>query len=244
MDELTIDEPHMDIPVYMNILNTYLSHNGCILHTQEAALTIYKAYFKNNKDGDLFDKMCGDMVDQVNSLVGSYGKKIDPDIILLLITKNNTPISIFHGTIDIVKESNDHILLSDITCSNPDELRRGGMFLRFYAVLLAKQIDPELIALTGGISGGIPALAEDDSVEVEEAKRTKLIEYHLKHGAKLDEDNHIFTYTLPTIQTQILKLFTIPATIKKRKTIKTKTQKRNTIKSKRLRYTKRKYRMV
>lgn len=239
MDELTIDKPHMDIPEYMNILNTYLSDNGCILHTQEAALTIYKAYFKNNKDGDLFDKMCGDMVDQVTSLVGSRGKKIDPDIILLLITKNNTPISIFHGTIET-----DHTLTSDITCSNPDELRRGGMFLRFYAVLLAKQIDPELIALTGGISGGIPALAEGDSVEEEEAKRANLIKYHVNHGANLDEHNHMFTYTLPTIQTQILKLFTIPAPIKKRKTIKTKTQKRNTIKSKRLRYTKRKYRMV
>jgi len=239
MDILYMDmDIDMDILYYMNILDTYLNNNDCTIYTQEDAQHIYK--YHNDTNIELFENMCGEMADQLVSLVDTYNKDDDPDSIILLITKNNIPISIFHGTIE------DNKLISDITCSS-GELKKGGMFLRFYAVLLAKKINSNITELTGGISGGIPALKEDDTYEIEKEKKDNLKTYHLRHGATLNDDGTIFTYTLTTVQEQILELFQIPTvqTIKtktktnKRKT-KTKTQKRKNIKSKRLRYTKRK----
>ena len=107
------------------------------------------------------------------------------------------PVSVFYGTIE------DGHLSSDFTCSS--ELPKGGILLRFYALLLAKQINPDITSLTGGISGGIPALNLEDSREEHNEKRKKLRKYHIDNGASVEGDK--FTYNLPSVQAKITEIF-------------------------------------
>lgn len=211
----------------MELLDTYLTNNHCNLYRDEKAHEIYMENIK------LCQAICGEqMSDQLDSLVETYDKDEDPDAILLLITNiDNKPIAIFHGTIE------DGKLTSNITCSTT-ELKKGGVLLRFYALLIANTLDPKITELIGGISGGIPPLMEDDSDEVIQEKKQKLHDYHLKNGATIYENK--FTYKLDDVQDKIRELFTItPSGGKKRKIKKRKTKKRKTSK-KRRQYSRRK----
>ena len=147
------------------------------------------------KNSDNFKEICGETIfDGLEAFIGTEG----PDIIKLLILNNSgIPVSVFYGTIE------DGHLSSDFTCSS--ELPKGGILLRFYALLLANQINPDITSLTGGISGGIPALNLEDSREEHNEKREKLRKYHIDNGASVEDDK--FTYNLASVQAKIVEIF-------------------------------------
>ena len=173
----------------MDILQDYLHRNDYKILTGKEATDI----FMSNKEK--FEEICGETIfDGLEAFIGSKG----PDIIKLLILNNSgMPVSVFYGTIE------DGHLSSDFTCSS--ELPKGGILLRFYALLLAKQINPDITSLTGGISGGIPALNLEDSREEHNEKRKKLRKYHIDNGASVEDDK--FTYNLPSVQAKIAEIF-------------------------------------
>lgn len=200
----------------MELLNAYLKNNGCKIYRDEDA---HKIYERNKK---LIHDICGPQMDvQLDSLVDSYDKDEDSEAILLLITNfNDKPIAIFRG------EISEGELSSDITCSN--ELKKGGVLLRFYALLIVNESRPEITKLTGGISGGIPPLKALEPHEVVVAKQKKLRDYHLSNGATID--GNIFTYRLDDVKNKIKELFSV--TGGKNKKRKTKNKKKNTQKNK------------
>ena len=173
----------------MDILQDYLHRNDYKILTGKEATDI----FMSNKEK--FEEICGETIfDGLEAFIGSKG----PDIIKLLILNNSgIPVSVFYGTIE------DGHLSSDFTCSS--ELPKGGILLRFYALLLANEKNPVVTSLTGGISGGIPALKLEDSREEENKKREKLRKYHIDNGASVEDDK--FTYNLPDVQTKIVEIF-------------------------------------
>ena len=173
----------------MDILQDYLHRNDYKILTGKEATDI----FMSNKEK--FEEICGETIfDGLEAFIGSKG----PDIIKLLILNNSgMPVSVFYGTIE------DGHLSSDFTCSS--ELPKGGILLRFYALLLAKQINPGVTSLTGGISGGIPALNLEDSREEHNEKIKKLRKYHIDNGASVEDDK--FIYNLPSVQAKILTIF-------------------------------------
>ena len=173
----------------MEILQEYLDRNGYTIIIGDEATDI----FMSNKKK--FEKICGETIfDGLEAFIGTEG----PDIIKLLILNNSgIPVSVFYGTIE------DGHLSSDFTCSS--ELPKGGILLRFYALLLANENNPGVTSLTGGISGGIPALNLEDSREEHNEKRKKLRKYHIDNGASVEDDK--FIYNLPSVQAKILTIF-------------------------------------
>ena len=173
----------------MDILQDYLHRNDYKILTGKEATDI----FMSNKEK--FEEICGETIfDGLEAFIGSKG----PDIIKLLILNNSgMPVSVFYGTIE------DGHLSSDFTCSS--ELPKGGILLRFYALLLANENNPGVTSLTGGISGGIPALNLEDSREEHNEKRKKLRKYHIDNGASVEDDK--FTYNLPSVQAKIAEIF-------------------------------------
>ena len=98
---------------------------------------------------------------------------------------------------------NDAFISSDYTCSS--KLPKGGTLLRFYALLSANEKNKNITKLIGGISGGIPAINENDSKEYEIEKRLKLKNYHLTNGAIVNDNE--FVYNLDDIKRKIVELF-------------------------------------
>lgn len=211
----------------MEILDKYLTYYNYKIYRDEAAHNIYMDNII------LCEDMCGEMSDQLDSLVATYDKDEDTDAIILLITDaNNIPVAIFHGTF----QNNE--LVSNITCSTT-KLKRGGVLLRFYALLIANKLDNKVTKLTGGISGGIPPLMPGDSSEVEQEKKQRLHDYHLKNGATIDENNE-FIYNLDNVKNKIEELFVIKSSGGgSRKTKRRRMIKKRTIK-KRRQYSRRK----
>ena len=173
----------------MDILQEYLDRNGYTIIIGDEVTGIF---ISNKKK---FEKICGETIfDGLDAFIGTEGHNI---IKLLILNNSGIPVSVFYGTIE------DGHLSSDFTCSS--ELPKGGILLRFYALLLAKQINPGVTSLTGGISGGIPALNLEDSREEHNEKRKKLRKYHIDNGASVEDDK--FTYNLPDVQTKIAEIF-------------------------------------
>lgn len=188
--------------------------NGCEIHKDEAAARL----FIENKH--IFENACGEQIFiTLESFIDPYDKDDDPDVIILLITnKQGKPISIFYGTME------DGILSSDITCSS--ELKNGGTLLRYYALLIANELNPEITEIKGAISGGIPPQLSTDSVDVITQKTERLYNYHRKNGAIIE--GNIFTYKLLNIKNKIKELFTIVGGKRKRKTKRRRNNKRHT----------------
>ena len=173
----------------MDILQDYLHRNGYTIIIGDEATDI----FMSNKKK--FEKICGETIfDGLDAFIGTEGHNI---IKLLILNNSGIPVSVFYGTIE------DGHLSSDFTCSS--ELPKGGILLRFYALLLANEKNPVVTSLTGGISGGIPALKLEDSREEENKKREKLRKYHIDNGASVEDDK--FTYNLPSVQAKIAEIF-------------------------------------
>ena len=196
----------------MDILQEYLDRNGyTILRGKEAT-----SIFMSNKEK--FEKICGETIfDGLEAFIGSKG----PDIIKLLILNNSgMPVSVFYGTIE------DGHLSSDFTCSS--ELPKGGILLRFYALLLANEKNPVVTSLTGGISGGRPALKLEDSREEENEKREKLRKYHIDNGASVEDDK--FLYNLPDVQAKIVEIFGRRGGKKRNKSKRKRTRRYNHLK--------------
>ena len=175
----------------MDILQGYLDRNGCkIIEGKEATDT----YIANK---EMFETICGS---NIYDTLDNYMSDEDEDdnvIKLIILNGEGNPTSVFYGTIE------DGHLSSDYTCSS--KLPKGGILLRFYALLLANKINPVITTLTGGISGGIPAIEETDSKEVEIEKRERLQNYHINNGANIEGNK--FTYNLPTVKEKIVEIF-------------------------------------
>ena len=173
----------------MELLQEYLDKNGYRIIIGDEVTGIF---ISNKKK---FEKICGETIfDGLDAFIGTEGHNI---IKLLILNNSGIPVSVFYGTIE------DGHLSSDFTCSS--ELPKGGILLRFYALLLANQINPDITSLTGGISGGIPALNLEDSREEHNEKREKLRKYHIDNGASVEGDK--FTYNLPSVQAKIAEIF-------------------------------------
>jgi hypothetical protein len=174
----------------MDILESYLKKNGCKIFKGEEALEIYR----NNRGS--FEEICGSAIyDTLDGFMDNDDE--DDDIKLIIVNSKEKPISVFYGTIE------DNHLSSDYTCSS--ELPKGGVLLRFYALLIANKENNSIQSLTGGISGGIPALSSVDSMEAVNEKRKKLSEYHIKNGAIINGNK--FIYNLPDVQVKIVEMF-------------------------------------
>ena len=119
--------------------------------------------------------------------------------------KDDEISGIFVGSI------NSDYLESSYTCAIPNN--RRGELLRYYALLYINSFNKQINSLKGFISGGIPKIAYDNSTSVKLKKMTKLIDYHLKRGAIINENefgNTQFTYSLRIIKKNIaisFKLF-------------------------------------
>jgi len=149
----------------MDILDAYLAQNDCTLIMGNMA----KDFFIGNIEK--FQHMCGAII--FDTLEDLYRDDDDTNIIRLIILKQESPVSIYYGTIDT------DTLTSDYICSslNEPKLRKGGLLLSFYALLLANQANPNITTFSGGISGGIPSLEYDDTDKEVITKRKALSDY-------------------------------------------------------------------
>jgi len=173
----------------MDILQDYLHRNDYKILTGKEATDI----FMSNREK--FEEICGETIfSGLEDFMGTKGADI---IKLLIVNSSEMPVSVFYGTIE-----HGH-LSSDFTCSY--ELPKGGILLRFYALLLANGKNPAVTSLTGGISGGIPALKLADSIEEEKKKKESLRNYHIDNGASVE--GNTFTYNLPDVQAKIVEIF-------------------------------------
>jgi len=177
----------------MELLQEYLDKNGYRILRGKEAKNAYK------KNSDNFKEICGEFIfGTIDGYITTYNAANDvDDIILLLVNREGKATSIFYGNV------HHDILTSDYTCSS--ELPKGGMLLRFYALLTANENNPGVTSLTGGISGGIPAIKSTDSEELVNEKRKKLQKYHTDNGATVEDDK--FTYNLPAVQAKIVEIF-------------------------------------
>jgi hypothetical protein len=199
----------------MDILDSYLKKNGCKIFKGKEAVEIYR----NNRES--FEEICGSAIyDTLDGFMDNDDE--DDDIKLIIINSKEKPISVFYGTIE------DNNLSSDYTCSS--ELSKGGVLLRFYALLLANKENNNIQTLTGGISGGIPALLSVDSAEAVNEKRKKLSEYHVKNGAIINGST--FIYNLSDVQVKIVEMFGQKSGGKRRKTKKNRKRSRKSLKRK------------
>jgi hypothetical protein len=197
----------------MDILESYLKKNGCKIFSGKEAVEIYRSNREN------FEEICGSTIyDTLDDFMGYDDDNDDNDDIITLIIVNNkgNPISVFYGTIE------DNYLSSDYTCSS--ELPKGGALLRFYALLIANKENNNIQSLTGGISGGIPAILFTDSAAVVNEKRKKLSEYHVKNGAIINDNK--FIYNLTDVQVKIVEMFGQTHGGQRRKTKKYRKNKR------------------
>jgi hypothetical protein len=173
-----------------SILLNYLHKYGYNIQEGTTAVSIYE----NNRDK--FEKICGNNI--FNTLDDFFTDNDDyNDLKYILIDSTGEPTSIFIGTM------NDDFISSDYTCSS--KLPKGGTLLRFYALLSANEKNKNITKLTGGISGGIPAINENDSKEYEIEKRLKLKKYHLSNGAIVNDNE--FVYNLDDVKRKIIELF-------------------------------------
>ena len=173
-----------------SILLNYLHKYGYTIQEGTTAVSIYE----NNRDK--FEKICGNNI--FNTLDDFFTDNDDyNDLKYILIDSTGEPTSIFIGTM------NDAFISSDYTCSS--KLPKGGTLLRFYALLSANEKNKNITKLIGGISGGIPAINENDSKEYEIEKRLKLKNYHLTNGAIVNDNE--FVYNLDDIKRKIVELF-------------------------------------
>lgn len=176
----------------MDILESYLEKNDCKIYKGKEALKIYRY------NRDTFEEICGSAI--YDTLDGFMDNNDEDDIIKLIICNSKEkPISVFYGTIEL----EENYLSSDYTCSS--ELPKGGVLLRFYALLLANEKNNSIQSLIGGISGGIPALLSVDSKDIVEEKREKLREYHIKNGATINDNK--FIYNLSDVKVKIVEMF-------------------------------------
>ena len=198
----------------MDILESYLKKNGCKIYKGKEAVEIYR------ENRVTFEKICGSAIyDTLDGFMDNDDE--DDDIKLIIVNSKEKPISVFYGTIEL----EDNYLSSDYTCSS--ELPKGGVLLRFYALLLANEENNSIQSLTGGISGGIPALLSVDSRDIVDKKRKKLSEYHIKNGATIN--GNTFIYNLSDVKVKIVEMFGGKSGGKKNK--KTKKNRKRKIKT-------------
>ena len=189
----------------MDTLELYLEHHRCKIFKNKEALDVYRLH--KEKVG----KICGSII--FDTLDGVFESEDEENVIkLLIVNKEEKPISVFYGTI----EGNQ--LSSDYTCST--ELPNGGALLRFYALFLANKENGKIQSVTGSISGGIPPLSSDDSEVEVRAKKTKLRNYHFSKGATIDGDT--FQYTMSDVVTKIPEMFRVRGGKRHTKTRKTR----------------------
>lgn len=208
------------------ILLDYINKYGFTIVSDNEA----EKLFKNNMEK--FEHICGENI--YLTLEDFFIENDDDDgrtLKFILINKNNEPTSIFGGEIDGDK------LESSYTCSS--EIPKGGILLRFYALLKANKLDDNVTKLVGGISGSIPPIDYDnDSDEIIERKKQKLFDYHIKNGATVIGNN--FEYNIEEVKKRIPELFGEHNNYggKKRKTSKNRRNKKSKKTKKRSLYNK------
>jgi len=134
-------------------------------------------------------KLCGETI---GDTAGDFIE--DDDSICYFICENNTLKGLFIGFIE------DNKLESAYTCSAG---KARGELLRYFALLKLNTKNKKIITITGGISGGIPAIKDSDSPNTSKTKHDRLLKYHRNRGAMVKGD--IFTYSLDTVKMNVAK---------------------------------------
>ena len=124
------------------------------------------------------ERLCGPFIE--------FNVEKDENKIMIIIISNDIVIAAFQGYIE------DDKIVDTITCAQQGN--KLGEYLRYYALLKTNKTNKNVTKLTGGISGGIPALLETDTKEIIIEKQERLKKYHENRGALIEEK--IFTYSL------------------------------------------------
>jgi hypothetical protein len=185
---------------YIRTLSNYINKNGyTILEGSEARKKFRESV--ESSENNIFKEICGSIIyDTLGDFV------FDKNNIIYIIVKKNTqiPTSIFVGYIekneneDEDKDKDEDFssyIESSYTCSHI--IPSGGDILRCYAMVKQHAKNKNITELSGVISGGIPAIIEDDNIIIEMEKRERLKNYHIKNGAKIIDGK--FYYTIESI---------------------------------------------
>ena len=177
------------MPEFSNIeaiekIKSLLPKNTVILNYKQT-----KKILKKDEINKQILKICGDSI-------GPTANDIleDEESVIYFIIENTDIKGLFIGFVD------DNELESAYTCSAG---KGRGELLRYYALINVNSQNNKIIKLTGGISGGIPALEYNDTHEIIEKKQKNLIKYHEKRGAIVKD--LFFTYSLDTVKNNIAK---------------------------------------
>ena len=141
---------------YEQILMNYLNHYGFTIISGRVTTKIFK------ENLETFEDICGESI--FGTLEGFFSTNSKNYIKLILLNREKQVTSIFGGEI-----INDNTLESSYTCSK--EIPKGGVLLRFYALLTANDNNPSITKMTGSIEGAIPPIKEEDSEEVAQGKK-------------------------------------------------------------------------
>ena len=161
-------------------------------------------------------KICGEII--ANTAIDFLDRTDDDLICYLVINEKGNIMGIFIGYLD------DEQLEAAYTCST---LKGAGELLGYYALLKEYSINPQIKTIFGFATGGIPALSDADSKEIYMEKNLRLVNYHKKRGARIDDShdsgNVKFEYNVNDI---IEKLTKSEGGKKKRKSRKSRRRRR------------------
>ena len=204
---------------YEQILINYLNHHEYTIISGKDATKVFK------QNLGTFEDICGEII--FDTLEDFFVTNAKNYVKLILLNRDNEVTSIFGGEIN-----KDNILESSYTCSK--EIPKGGVLLRFYALLTANDNNPRVTKMTGSIAGAIPPIQKEDSEETAQKKRDALVTYHIKNGANLYDNDSKFEYNIDGAKSKIPELFIINAGGKKKSTKKRRHKKSNSKKYKRI----------
>jgi hypothetical protein len=175
---------------YILTLSNYIKSKGYeILHGIPARKKFRKSVDSRGKN--IFETICGQTIFET---LEDFVDDDDSIIYLLVNTKTAVATSIFVGYIE--KDNKGELYLeSSYTCSHL--IPKGGVLLRYYALLQQNQLNDRVTRLHGSISGGIPPIEDGDDDSTILQKTARLKKYHEKNGATIDGSK--FTYNIDEV---------------------------------------------
>ena len=179
------------------LLYNYLQMNKYTAYFDKSAIPIFEKYKER------IQKICGEIIYDTLEGIFMDDDESEDTIRIILCNSDSLPTSVFVGYMETDEEP--PYLESSYTCSS--ELKKGGALLRFLGLLVANKKNSSITTMTGGISGGIPAIKETDTIEQVNEKRERLARYHAELGAVVE--NKKFTYHLDKVLDNIPLIFSV-----------------------------------
>ena len=163
------------------ILYNYLKMNNYTAYFDTLAIPKFKEHEERIRE------ICGEII--YDTLEGVFEDDDSDNVIkIILCNSDDLPTSVFVGYMET--DEAEPYLESSYTCSS--ELKIGGVLLRFLGLLVANKKNGSIKTMTGSISGGIPAIREDDTKEQAIIKHKRLIQYHINLNAEVKNSKFIY----------------------------------------------------